>query len=63
MLKDVLKQIPDKEKETASLKDERLAAIHGKNVKSVILGSVNDPKPIPARYDPETRIFYPVFLG
>lgn len=59
-LKNVLEQIPDK-KETASLQDDRMAAISGHNIKDVIIGSVNDPKVIPARFDPETRIFYPVF--
>jgi hypothetical protein len=59
-LKDVLKQIPEP-KETASLADDRMIAISGKNIKNVVLGSVNDPKTIPARFDPETRVFYPLF--
>lgn len=63
-LKDVLSQLPEKEqKETAAtLREERQAAISGKNIRQVVLGSVGG-KTIPARYDPDTRVFYPIFKG
>ena len=63
-LKDILTQLPEKDpKETASsLNEQRQAAISGKNIRQVVLGSVGG-KTLPARYDPDTRVFYPIFKG
>lgn len=60
-LRDILDAIPDTKPETANtLSDQRKSVMAGKDMRSVLIGSVNG-KQIPAKFDPQTRIFYPLF--
>jgi len=59
-LKNILDDIPSPKVEKATTDNQRMLATSGKHIKDVVIGGVKG-KNIPAKYDPELRIFYPLF--
>ena len=63
MLKDIRKLMQEdkavKDKETAAI-DTRELLMHSKDLEDVVIGSVDGPL-LPAKFDKQGRIFFPVF--